>query len=97
MVVIGTNVSEVKVRFKLGGIELETAFAVVVVAVAVVIIGAAGVTVAAVVVGAISVVAVAVTVVAVVDVDVVGGGREVDVLCAAVTPTPITDPEVERL
>jgi len=42
---------------------------------------------------AVSVVAVAVTVVAVVDVDVAG----VDILCAAVTPTPIMDPEVKRL
>ena len=38
MVVIGVNVSGVKLGFELGGIELETAFAVVVVAVAVVIL-----------------------------------------------------------
>jgi len=97
VVVIGADVLEVKLRFELGGLGLETAFAVVVVAVAVVIFNAADVDVAAVVVGAVSVVAAAVTVVAVVDVDVAGGGRGVDVLCAAVTPTPITDPEVERL
>lgn len=76
---------------------VQTAFAVVVIAIAVVSIGAAGITVGAVVVGAISVVAMAVTVIAVVDVDVMGGDRGVDVLCAAVTPTPITDPEVEWL
>lgn len=51
----------------------------------------------AVVVGAVSVVAVAVTFVAAVDVDVTGGGRVVDVLCAAATPTPVMDPEVQRL
>ena len=96
VVVTGVNVSEIKLRFELGGLGSETVFAVVVVAVAVaIIIGAAGVDVAAVVVDAVSVVTVAVTVVAVVDVDVAGGGRGVDVLRAAVTSTPITDPGIE--
>jgi len=51
VVVIGANVSEVKLGFELGGLASETTFAMVVVAVAV-IINAAGVAIAAVVVGA---------------------------------------------
>jgi len=62
-------VLEVEIRFELGGLGLEMAFAVVVVAVAV-IINAAGVDVAAVVVGVVSIVAVTVMVVAAVDADV---------------------------